>query len=131
MVEAAAESDQLAPVLGALYSVTTGAGANLVANQIEEWQTTAHTSFTNPVFLRQLFVERTDLLTDCSEEEIEILREEIKTMNNKFEGAKTEMVQELMREILKIKDGQKIDHENSMENAQQANPQKSASTSSP
>jgi ribosomal protein S18 acetylase RimI-like enzyme len=45
-------------------------------DQIEKWQTTAHASFTNPVFLRHLFVERTDLLTDCSEEELKILRQQ-------------------------------------------------------
>lgn len=41
LVEAAATSGQLAPVVGALYSLGAGVGANLVASQIEAWQNQA------------------------------------------------------------------------------------------
>lgn len=38
LVEAAATTGQVAPVIGAVYSVAAGVGANLVANQIESWK---------------------------------------------------------------------------------------------
>jgi hypothetical protein len=50
--------------------------SNPYHDQIEEWRSTAMTSFTNPVFLRRLFVEWTNLLADCSDEDLEILRQQ-------------------------------------------------------
>ena len=66
------------------------------------------------------------------DKEIRVLRQEIKAMNNKFDGAKSELMQDLMKEILKIKGGQKSDFdENSSGNAHRASPQKAALASFP
>ena len=41
LVEEAARTGQLAPVVGAIFSVASGIGANLVANQVEAWKNRA------------------------------------------------------------------------------------------
>jgi len=41
LVEQAAQTGQLAPAIGGLYSVAAGVGANLVANQVEAWKNRA------------------------------------------------------------------------------------------
>jgi len=44
-------------------------------DQIEQWQASARQAFFDPVFLRQLFVERSNLLRDCSADELEVIRD--------------------------------------------------------
>lgn len=48
-IEAAAQTGQFYPVVGALYGVAGGAGAGLVANQIEKWKDQADTLTTADV----------------------------------------------------------------------------------
>ena len=43
-------------------------------DQIENWETAAHKSFADPVFLHRLFVEQSNLLAECSDAELEVLR---------------------------------------------------------
>jgi ribosomal protein S18 acetylase RimI-like enzyme len=49
--------------------------ANPYHCQMEPWIENAHKSFADPVFLRQLFVERSNLLRDCSSGELEVIRQ--------------------------------------------------------
>jgi len=44
-------------------------------SQMAQWIDDAHKSFTDPVFLRQLFVEHSNLLRDCSSGELEVIRQ--------------------------------------------------------
>lgn len=42
--------------------------------QIDQWAANAHQAFSDPVFLRRLFVEKSNLLRECSADELEIIR---------------------------------------------------------
>jgi len=44
-------------------------------DQIDQWSSNAHKAFSDPVFLRQLFVEKSNLLRDCSAGELEVIRD--------------------------------------------------------